>query len=270
MKLFGSWRRRFAALAAVVGLSLAAVELPNVLPIFDSGTPAGAQPRTDSEPPRAAEPPADLAVSEQEVAESNQEVRAAFDHLTVVWTEEFQGLGLRFATPRLLWYRRPLRTLCGVIQRNNAVYCGRDNTIYYDDVFVAVQAKRAALELGTDGDMTAVGVIAHEMGHAAAIQLGYGSRFSYDNEAVADCLAGAFARRAGEESALEPGDVEEAFYGMATAGDPDPLLTGDPVSDEQILRQHELTGHGTRDQRMANFRDGLEGGPGACLDVFPG
>ena len=64
------------------------------------------------------------------------------------------------------------------------------------------QAKRAAQELGTDGDMAAVGVIAHEMGHAVALQLGFASPRTYENEAVADCLAGVWGYHAELERAM--------------------------------------------------------------------
>ena len=151
------------------------------------------------------------------------------------------------------------------MQPNNAAYCPRENTIYYDEVFVAAQAKAAALQLGTDGDMAGIGVIAHEMGHAAAIQLGYSSPVVYENESVADCLAGAFARHADENGSLEPGDVDEAFFGMAAAADPTPELTGNRRIDRRILTRAALLGHGTREQRMENFRVGLDGGTRACL-----
>lgn len=143
-----------------------------------------------------------------------------------------------------------------------------DNTIYFDEIFVAAQAKRAALELGTDGDMAAIGIIAHEVGHAVAFQLGYASRFTYQNESVADCLAGAFAEYADRSGSLEEGDVDEAFFAMAAAVDPTPPLTGNERRDRRILRAAAVMGHGTREQRTGNFRRGLEGGAGACLDDF--
>ena len=129
-------------------------------------------------------------------------------------------------------------------------------------------AKRAAAELGTDGDMAGVGVIAHEMGHAVAIQLGNMSRYTYANEKAADCLAGAFARQAEADGSLEPGDLDEALLGMAAAGDPTPQLTGDRRMDRMILVRAAAMGHGTEAQRTGNFRAGLEGGPGACLAEF--
>jgi predicted metalloprotease len=186
-----------------------------------------------------------------------------------MWSADFERIGARFAPPRLVRYRGAVRTgACGVMGSGNAFYCPGDNAVYFDEVFVAAQAKRAGHEVGTDGDMTAVGVIAHEVGHAVAIQLGHASPFTYENEATADCLAGAFARRAGQDGSLEPGDVDEAFYGMYMAGDPSPQLTGNRRIDRRILARAALMGHGTYEQRMANFRAGLQGGAPACLAEF--
>ena len=206
-----------------------------------------------------------IRVTSEDVDASNEKVRAAFADLASMWAADFTRVGERFAVPRLARYRSAIRTPCGVMQRNNAGYCPANNTVYYDDVFVAAQAKQAGRELGTDGDMAAVGVIAHEVGHAVAIQLGHESRIPYQNEAAADCLAGAFARHADSQGALERGDLDEAFFGMATAGDPEPELTGNARIDRRIAARAAMAGHGTREQRMANFRGGYETGAGACL-----
>ncbi len=209
-------------------------------------------------------------LTERDVAASNLEIRAAYADLASMWASGFAQLRERFATPRLLRYRGAVRSACGIIQANNAAYCPTENAIYYDEVFVAAQAKSAALELGTDGDMAGIGVVAHEMGHAVAIQLGFNSRVAYENEAAADCLAGAFARHADRAGSLEEGDVEEAFFGMAAAADPTPELTGDARTDRVILRRAARMAHGTREQRMDNFRAGFEGGPGACFSELAG
>ncbi|HEX6049478.1 MAG TPA: neutral zinc metallopeptidase [Gemmatimonadaceae bacterium] len=214
--------------------------------------------------PRAADI-SDTRVTERDVAASNAKVRMAYADLAGMWRARFAELGARFAVPRVVRYRGAARSSCGIMQPNNAAYCPRENTIYYDEVFVAAQAKAAALELGTDGDMAGIGVIAHEMGHAAAIQLGYGSPIVYENESIADCFAGAFARHADENGSLEPGDVEEAFFGMAAAADPTPELTGNRRIDRRIRTRAALMGHGTREQRMENFRAGLDGGARACV-----
>jgi len=207
-------------------------------------------------------------VTSRDIAASNAKVRMAHGALAQMWTGYFREAGHRFAVPGLVRYRGAAASSCGIMRRNNAGYCPGDNTIYFDEVFVAAQAKEAGRELGTDGDMAAVGIIAHEMGHAVSLQLGYRSRSTYAMEATADCLAGAFTEHADRDGSLEPGDIDEAFFGMAAAGDPTPELTGDTRIDRRILRVASIMGHGTREQRTENFRRGLEGGAGACLDEF--
>lgn len=212
--------------------------------------------------------PATVSVTRAEVNATNEEVRQAYGALASMWAGEFDRVGERFAVPRVARYRSPVATRCGVMYPGNAGYCPTENAIYYDDVFVAAQGKIAARELGTDGDMAAVGVIAHEMGHAVAMQLGFRSRRTYDNEAVADCLTGAFARSAEEDGSLEEGDLDEAFFAMAAAADPTPTLTGDERADRARLARLSRSSHGTREQRMANFERGLDGGAGACMAVL--
>jgi predicted metalloprotease len=213
-------------------------------------------------------PNPDVVVTADEVRIVNEDIVAAYDALVDMWDGAFAAAGREFRAPEIARYRTAVRTACGVMPANNAVYCPRANAIYFDDVFATMQAKRAARELGTDGDMAAIGIIAHEMGHAAAIQLGLHSRFAYPNEMIADCFAGAFARRSDRDGHLEKGDIEEAFFGMAAAGDPTPELTGDRRLDDRILMRAALMGHGTRTQRMENFRAGLGGGTDACVERF--
>jgi predicted metalloprotease len=209
-----------------------------------------------------------IEVTAQDVAASNKKIAMAYSALLAMWTNDFKQIGGRFEAPRIARYRGAAYTPCGRISPNNAEYCPQSNAIYYDEVFVAGMAKSAASSLGTDGDMTAVGIIAHEMGHAVAIQLGHESRSSYENESTADCLAGAFAQQAQHDGDLEKGDLDEAFYGMSLAGDPTLRPTGDERLDARLQSRLAKQSHGTRDQRMQNFRDGLEGGAKACLSEF--
>jgi predicted metalloprotease len=241
--------RGFAALATAAGL----LALP------------GVSARAEPAPPREV-----IEVTKQDVDASNAKVQLAYDALVQMWSSDFQQIGERFAAPRIARYRSPVRTPCGVMMPNNAGYCYADNTLYFDDVFVAAQEKAAGRALGTDGDMAGLGVIAHEMGHAVAMQLGHVSRVSYQNEATADCLAGAFAQHASKDGSLEQGDVEEAEYGMASAGDPTPELTGNQRVDRRIMARLASDGHGTREQRVQNFRNGYQGGAAACLADFSG
>ncbi|HUQ84071.1 MAG TPA: neutral zinc metallopeptidase [Gemmatimonadaceae bacterium] len=242
-------RGRAAALALIVSLTAPA-------------SAALALPATNNPP--AAE------LTERDVSASNQKIRAAYADLAAMWATGFSEMRERFVAPRLLRYRGVVRSACGYMQPNNAAYCPSENAIYYDEVFVAAQAKVASLELGTDGDMAGIGVIAHEMGHAVAIQLGYNSPVAYDNESAADCLAGAFAQHAEKSGSLEEGDVDEAFFGMAAAADPTPELTGNRRVDRVILTRAARMAHGTKEQRMENFRTGLEAGAGACLEGLGG
>jgi len=100
------------------------------------------------------------------------------------------------------------------------------------------------------------------------VQLGASSRIPYENEAAADCLAGAFTEESARDGSLEPGDLEEAFFGLAAAGDPTPELTGDRRLDSRILRRASLGGHGTREQRLANFQAGYSRGADVCVDAL--
>jgi uncharacterized protein len=207
-------------------------------------------------------------VTERDIAASNRKIADAYGALVDMWSANFEQLGVEFTPPALARYRGAVRTSCGVMNGDNAEYCASRNAIFFDEVFIARQAREAARALGTDGDMVAVGIIAHEMGHAVAAQLGDWSQIPYENEAAADCLAGAFAQQAAKDGSLEQGDLEEAFFGLAAAADPTPRMTGNRRIDSRIALRMALMGHGTRDQRMGNFKAGYDGGPGACLESF--
>jgi predicted metalloprotease len=209
-----------------------------------------------------------IRVTTDDVRQSNAKVASAYSALVDMWTKDFNQIGERFVAPRIARYTGAVRTACGVIGPSNAQYCENANAIYYDEVFVAGMGKAAASSLGTDGDMASVGIIAHEMGHAVAMQLGHRSRDSYTNESTADCLAGAFTQQSQRDGYLEKGDIDEAFYGMSLAGDPEPEPTGNVRYDAMIQARLARQSHGTKDQRMANFRAGLEGGAKACLSDF--
>ena len=207
-------------------------------------------------------------VTDADIAASNQKIVQAYRALVGMWSERFTRLGARFAAPALQPYRGAVRTACGVMQSDNAGYCTARNAIYFDERFLATLAGAASRELRSDGDMAAIGVIAHEMGHAVVAQLGADSGIPYENEAAADCLAGAFTQESARDGSLEAGDLEEAFFGLAAAGDPTPQLTGNRRMDRRIITRAALLGHGTREQRLDNFRAGYEHGPGACVSAL--
>lgn len=249
-QLMGAWRRTTTAMLGALSLAIpgSALSAATAAPVR-GGTPA-------------------VEVTERDVTASNQKIAMAYGALVQMWNNEYRQIGERFVAPRIARYDNAIMTACGVIRPQNAEYCPNNNTIYYDEVFVAGMAKLAANALGTDGDMAAVGVIAHEMGHAVAMQLGYHSRDSYENESTADCLAGAFAKQSQRDGSLEAGDIDEAFFGMSLAADPTLEPTGNRRVDAIMHARLERQSHGTKEQRMANFRTGLTGGAGACLEDF--
>lgn len=255
MRGFVSLRGALAALASVVGFTLVG---------------SGSMSAVSSPSYAAKEITPAIQITPREVAESNQKIAGAYSALIKMWGSDFNAIGRRFGPPDLVPYEGGVQTACGIMRGSNALYCPRDNSIYFDEVFVAGQAKSAARDLGTDGDMAGIGVIAHEMGHAVAMQLGHISRTSYENESTADCLAGAFAQQSSRDGLLEDGDIDEAFYAMSSAGDPTPQLTGDTRTDNWILARFARRSHGTKEQRMENFKTGLDGGAGACLPEFKG
>jgi predicted metalloprotease len=213
----------------------------------------------------AADDPVRVTLTSEDVRASNEEARSAYGALVSMWDGEFRRMGERFVAPRFARYRGNIRTRCGIVPESNAAYCPATNTIYYDDVFLAAQAKLTGHALRMDGDMAAVGIIAHEMGHAVTAQLGMRFRSSYAAEAAADCLAGAFARHAERDGSLEAGDLDEAFYAMAAAADPELTATGNSRVDARRQAVLDRERHGTREQRQQNFREGYRGGSGACV-----
>ncbi|MEO6525726.1 MAG: neutral zinc metallopeptidase [Gemmatimonadaceae bacterium] len=239
--------------------------LTALFPVLIAATSSPARADPAAVPPTLVATSATADVSDAQIAASNEKIGMAYRALVELWQARFAQFGARFVPPRLMAYRGPVRTDCGVMRADNAAYCVNRNAIYYDEVFLARLAGAAANELRTDGDMAAIGVIAHEMGHAVVSQLGAESRIPYKNEAAADCLAGVFTKESEHVGTLEAGDLDEAFFGLAAAGDPTPQLTGDQRIDRRIVTRAALLGHGTRDQRLANFREGYTRGAGACV-----
>src|SRR5438477_11966231 len=78
-----------------------------------------------------------IEVTEADVAASNEKIAMAYGSLVKMWSNQFQQVGERFAAPRVVRYTGGVMTSCGVIMPHNAEYCPRNNTIFYDEVFVA-------------------------------------------------------------------------------------------------------------------------------------
>lgn len=166
--------------------------------------------------------------------------------LNTFWGSAFAQRGLRYATPRVHYLvEEKTETGCGKVGYNGPFYCPNDHTIYCDPFFVAGEMKRVGDRLGTDGDMAAIMIEAHEWGHAVQRLLGVRSGNKKFNELQADCLAGGFANYSRALGLMEKGDLEEAQMAIADGGD---------ASDD----------HGTPQERIESFMLGYQRGGAVC------
>ena len=72
-----------------------------------------------------------------------KKVDAAARYFQAVWAQIFASRGVRYASPKLVSYTGSVKSGCGVLGSNNASYCGADNRIYYDTVFLTRMMKNA-------------------------------------------------------------------------------------------------------------------------------
>jgi len=189
-----------------------------------------------------------------------------------VWHNIFQQSGGDYREPKLVLFNGATPTACGTGQSAmGPFYCPRDETVYIDLSFYDQLQNR----FHAPGDFAQAYVIAHEVGHHVQHLLGTdnGNRGAADQQGAngysvrlelqADCYAGVWANRANEaRNILEQGDVEEALNAASAIGD-DTLqkqTQGAVVPDSFT--------HGTSQQRVRWFRQGLDSGDPAQCDTF--
>ncbi|MFA7667431.1 MAG: neutral zinc metallopeptidase [Burkholderiaceae bacterium] len=192
-----------------------------------------------------------------------------------VWKEIFEANGGRYREPVLVLFRGSTRTACGVGQAAmGPFYCPADQRVYIDLGFYETMRSK----LGAPGDFAQAYVIAHEVGHHVQNLLGIsekvssararlsaaeGNELSVRTELQADCFAGVWAKRAHDaRQILERGDVEEALNAAAQIGD-DALQK----RSQGYVVPDSFT-HGTSQQRVRWFRQGLETGDFRRCDTF--
>lgn len=160
------------------------------------------------------------------------------------WQDEFQKAGIAYFPPQIFgYYTQPVQLGCGPTLMNNASYCRADHSIAYDYFFFDNLWK-------TQGDFAPVVVTAHEWAHLVQAHLNLLNHQL--TELQADCLAGAYAQKAGEWGLLEAGDLEEGAITLYKGGNPNT-----PWFD-----------HGTPEQRVQAFDYGLTRGIGPCLQDY--
>ena len=238
-------------------------------------------------------------IPEADVRQVKAKLVFANCYLEITWREFFPNQAPAIPVPRLVAYRGQVASGCGTLGPQNGHFCGADNTIYYDEVFLTSLAKAADRALRTAGDYAAIAVLAHEWGHAVrywqdaeACRKARGtiaaSLFSpgptcpgnifesgYSLEAQADCFAGAVTKHVRDDRLLEPGDFEEALFAMGSGGDT--LLTPGitpPISNPVypkgtfVVWSNSLYSHGTGPARRKHFELGYARGAVACEDAL--
>lgn len=183
-------------------------------------------------------------------------INLAAEDIDHFWKAEFEEGNYSYESPQtIMGYSDsdPIETSCGESIPDNAFYCPRDNSIYYDEGLI-----RAILRAKKFGDFGTVVVLAHEWGHLAQAELNITDNdfYNIELELQADCFAGAYARYLSQEKSdllrLEEGDLEEGASILYALGDDD-------------MEWFDPQAHGTRQQRMDAYQTGLEGGTNACL-----
>lgn len=167
------------------------------------------------------------------------------------WDQAFSGGRRPYDPPtKFVAYDEPIRTGCGDSEMDNAFYCGRDNSIYYDVHFLGQEfAKR--------GEYAPVFIIAHEWGHLVQANLGLledESLYSIEIELQADCFAGVYMQDAQLRNRVAEKDVDSAVVALFHVGDDLGTVWNDPQA------------HGTSGQRIDSFNAGFTQGIDACMD----
>jgi predicted metalloprotease len=163
---------------------------------------------------------------------------------TTHWGDYFTGT---YAAPRVVGYYEDSTGLkCGnePASPDNAFYCHPGDYLAFDHSFMA--------DGYASGDSFPYLVVAHEWGHAIQNRLDP-SLVPQAQELQADCFAGAALAGAIQdgELELETGDTEEITAAFVALGDAEPWT--------------DQSSHGTAEQRLAAFKEGVSGGVPDCL-----
>lgn len=190
-----------------------------------------------------------------------------------VWGSIFAANGLTYQAPKVVLFTSRTQSGCGVADANSGpFYCPNDQKVYIDLSFYN-QLRR---QFGAPGDFAQAYVLAHEVGHHVQNLTGVLGEFNQRRQSMsdaqanaysvrvelqADCYAGVWANKIGQENLLDQGDVEEAITAANAIGDD--TLTRGTVSPRNFT-------HGTSAQRMSWLKRGMQSGnPGDC-DTFSG
>lgn len=179
-------------------------------------------------------------------------VAFAVDDIDTYWATRLRGIAVGYAAPGVVPYREEIPTACGPAPLENAIYCGFDNTIYYDATFFEGEFDR-------NGDFAPVLILAHEWGHVVQAHVGFfalENLYDIDYELQADCMAGVYARNLNQRKLLAVGDLDEAGATLFSVGD-----------DAGEVAWYDPGAHGTGEERTYAFQTGFEQGLSICASV---
>lgn len=191
------------------------------------------------------------------------------------WHSVFNAQGATYREPKLVLFRGAVQSACGFAQAAmGPFYCPGDQKVYLDLSFFDDLRRQH----GAPGDFAQAYVIAHEIGHHVQNLLGTSGKVQQAQRSVnqtkanelsvmlelqADCYAGIWANRAERaRQILEEGDIEEA------------LRAANAIGDDRLQKQSrgyitpDSFTHGTSEQRMRWFRNGLTGGTLDSCNTF--
>jgi uncharacterized protein len=191
------------------------------------------------------------------------------------WSAIFRQAGREYQKPNLVLFTNSVNSACGLASAAmGPFYCPMDRKVYIDLAFFDDLKRRH----GAPGDFARAYVIAHEVGHHVQHLLGTSTKvrnaqqgrspeaaneLSVKLELQADCYAGLWGNHADRSrQMLEPGDIEEALNAASAIGD-DRLQ-----KESQGYVVPESFTHGTSQQRVFWFKEGMEKGALQACDTF--
>jgi len=208
-------------------------------------------------------------------------VSAVLGSTEAQWSEIFAQSGKTYRPPSLVMFSGATRSACGfAATAMGPFYCPNDQKIYLDTAFFQdIERRFGGCDVGSKNCQFAQAyVIAHEVGHHVQNLLGVLPRVQETQQGLdrveanqlqvrvelqADCLAGVWAHHAEEKwRFLEPGDVEAA------------MQTASAIGDDRLQRQTQgyvvpdAFTHGSSEQRVRWFMNGLKSGQVASCDTF--
>jgi predicted metalloprotease len=208
-------------------------------------------------------------------------VSAVLGSTEVHWKDIFARSGKVYQAPSLVMFSGTTSSACGfAASAMGPFYCPNDQKIYLDTAFFQdIERRFRGCDVGSKGCQFAQAyVITHEVGHHVQNLLGIlpqvqraqqrmgqvgANQLQVRVELQADCLAGVWARHAEERwQFIEPGDVEAA------------MRTAAAIGDDRLQRQTQgyvvpdAFTHGSSEQRVRWFMNGLKSGQVAGCDTF--